>query len=77
MSIKLYFERVKGGTVDFPIDTTTKLSYAVFKAKDTETRLKIIKEALMKLGWDSLKCTQMLAKIKSLLNNSSLILRIG
>ena len=68
MSMNLAFE-IDGVIVDFPFQTRTNLSYAVYNAKNTSARLKLIEIELKTYGWRRHDIDDLLDKCRKLLSN--------
>jgi hypothetical protein len=76
MSLNLLFA-VKGtgdGYVDFPFQTPTNLTHAVFNEQDNDKRLALIEAELFAWEWEEDEILTMLNRIKGLLNNPALSL---
>jgi hypothetical protein len=70
--MNLVFEVKGGGSVDFPIQTPTKLTYAVLKEKNIDKRLALIRKEIESYGWGKKDTTERMNEIKVLMNNPNL-----
>ena len=76
MSMNLIFAVRGGGSVDFPFQTPTKLTYAVLAAPGKATRLQLLDDEMKKWGWSrTIRCEKMRA-IKALMENPVLTLEL-
>jgi len=72
MSMNLVFEVKGGGSVDFPIQTPTELTYAVLKEKDINKQLAMIRKEIEGYGWEKKDTNERMNEIKALMNNPNL-----
>ena len=72
MSMNLTFDVKGGGTVDFPIQTSTNLTFAVLKEKDINKRLDMIRKEIEGYGWGKKDTNDRMNEIKTLMNNPNL-----
>jgi hypothetical protein len=74
MSMNLVFAVKEGGMIDFPFQTSTKLTLAVMAEPDNKKRLDIIRDDCNKCGWDQEDINKHMKTIKTLMNNPNLTL---
>jgi hypothetical protein len=74
MSMNLCFDVVGGGHVEFPYQTSTKLTYAVLEAKTTDERLQLILNDLTSRDYDGYDLAQIMSNASIMLNNPNLTL---
>lgn len=73
MSMNLCFETINGKHwVDFPFQTPTGLSYAVLNAKTNSERFDLIENELKKWKWKPSEISEMMYKIKTLMEDKTL-----
>jgi len=76
MSMNLMFAVRGGGSVDFPFQTPTKLTYAVLAAPGKATRLQLLDDAMKEWGWSKTVRSQRLTTIKALMQSPALTLEM-
>ncbi len=76
MSLNLVFLVKGGGVVQFPIQTTTKVTLAVLNTKSVRKRLSIINEELKWWGWAKESRVETLKRIEALMDNPNLTLEV-
>ena len=76
MSMNLIFMVQGGGSVNFPFQTPTKLTFAVLAAPGKATRLKLLDDAMQEWGWSKTVRSEKLRAIKALMQNPVLTLEM-
>ncbi len=73
MSMNLIFD-VKGGSgsVDFPFQTPTELTYEILNIKNNQERVNLIEKRLNEWGWHKDDVIRIIEEIKDLLSNEHL-----
>lgn len=75
MSMNLVFVVKGGGTVDFPFQTPTNLTYSVLGEKSKAKRLRMLDDAMKEWGWSKSFRAENIRKIEALMNNP--VLKLG
>ena len=76
MSLNLVFLVKGGGVVQFPIQTPTEVTLAVLNTKSHKERLRIINEELKWWGWTKRGRTETMKRVKHLMDNPNLTLKM-
>ena len=76
MSLNLVFLVKGGGVVQFPIQTSTEVTLAVLNTKSRRERLRIINEELKTWEWTEEGRKETMKKIRVLMSNPELTLKM-
>lgn len=74
--MNLIFQVRGGGSVDFPFQTPSKLTYAVLAAPGNATRMQLLDDAMHGWGWSKTVRIKKLRDIKALMKNQELTLEM-